>query len=311
VVYNKRPLSIDDQVTQLQSRGMQIASIERAKHYLTHIGYYRLSAYWLPFELPVASGASRNHNFNAGTTFDQVLSLYIFDRKLRLLVMEAIERIETATRAHWANAMAMRHGAHAYLKSELFKDPWDHSNDVADRAKDLKTSGETFVVHYRDTYKKPFMPPIWAVVETMSLGTLSRWFKSTKATAVKNEVARSFGMPKIEIFEQVLHALTPIRNICAHHGRLWNRRLILQLPNIKRLIHEMVIETVPSTSGTPQKQAARQVYNYLLVLAHLMKPINPGTSWIRRLASHVQTIPVAQQQAMGFPGGWQSMNIWR
>ena len=155
------------------------------------------------------------------------------------------------------------------------------------------------------------MPPIWAVVETMSLGTLSRWFKSTKATAVKNEVARSFGMPKIEIFEQVLHALTPIRNICAHHGRLWNRRLILQLPNIKRLIHEMVIETVPSTSGTPQKQAARQVYNYLLVLAHLMKPINPGTSWIRRLASHVQTIPVAQQQAMGFPGGWQSMNIWR
>lgn len=311
MVYNKPPLSIDDQVFQLQSRGMTIEDVTKAKHYLTHIGYYRLSAYWLPYELPAGNSNSRNHNFKSGTTFEQVLNLYIFDRKLRLLVMEAIERIETATRSQWANAMAMHHGAHAHLRPELFKDPWEHSGEVADRAKELKKSNETFIVHYRETYSEPFLPPIWAVVQTMSLGTLSRWFMATADTKVKLQVIKSLRMPNIEVFEEILHALTPVRNVCAHHGRFWNRRFTIQLPNIKKIINEMVIDTITATSGSVQKQASRLPYNYLLIMAHMMQPINPRTTWIQRLASHVKTLSPTNQQAMGFPQEWQSMKIWQ
>ncbi len=326
--YDKPALSIADQVTRLKERGLQFTDDARVQHYLTHIGYYRLSAYWLPFEQSAADGQPRNHQFQPGTTFEQVLSLYIFDRQLRLLVMEAIERIETAIRTHWAHSLAMRHGPHAHLDATLFKSPWQHASDIARMAGDLQDSSETFIAHYRKRYSEPYLPPIWAVVETLSLGALSRWFKATKSTDAKLEVAKSLSMPTIEVLEQVLHALTPVRNVCAHHGRLWNRRFTLQLPHIKRLKNEMVIEhiaatkmqsapcgqcgvAVAQTKTTVQEQPSRQVYNYLLVMAHLMQRINPSSSWRQRLTQHIQSVGVEQQKAMGFPVGWEQMAIWR
>lgn len=304
--YNKPALSIADQADRLRQRGLQFTDDARVQHYLTHIGYYRLSAYWLPFELPAAGSQPRNHQFKPGTTFEGVLSLYIFDRQLRLLVMEAIERIETAIRTHWAHALATRHGPHAHMDASLFKSPWQHASDIARMAGSLQDSSETFITHYRHQYSEPFLPPIWAVVETLSLGALSRWFKATKSTDAKREVAQSLGLPTIEILEQVLHALTPVRNVCAHHGRLWNRRFTLQLPHIKRLKDQMVIERIDD-----QQQPSRQLYNYLLVMAHLMQRINPGSSWQTRLRQHIQHASTDQQQAMGFPADWEQRAIWQ
>jgi len=239
--YNKPALSIPDQAQRLLDRGMICIDRNRLEHYLSHIGYYRLSAYWLPFEHPSTNGDSRNHQFLPDTTFEEVLDLYVFDRKLRLLVIEAIERIEVAARTRWASAMSLQHGSHAHMNADLFKNPWQHASDIARISNDLKDSNETFVVHYRGKYKAPYLPPIWAVVETMTLGALSRWIASTGDNQVKREVAKTLGMPTIEILEQVLHALTPVRNICAHHARLWNRRFILLLPNIKRRNHHNTI----------------------------------------------------------------------
>jgi abortive infection bacteriophage resistance protein len=310
--FDKTPLSIPEQVKRLQERGLVCNSIDRVQHYLTHIGYYRLSAYWLPFELPVADGnESRSHKFIPGTTFDQVLSLYIFDRKLRLLVMEAIERIETAVRCHWANAFSLRFGSHAHMRPELFKCPWQHSSDIARIATELKESSETFIVHYRKRYSEPFLPPIWAVVETMSLGTLSRWFKSTNDTETKKEVAKCLGMPTIEILEQVLHALTPVCNICAHHGRLWNRKFTFQLPVIKKMRNQIVIEEIATEKGDRQIQPTRKIYNYLVVMQNLMSAINPGSSWRSRLLDHLQTVDADHQLTMGFPVQWQDAAPWK
>ena len=326
--YSKPPLSIEVQANQLQQRGLQCDAPDRLRHYLTHIGYYRLSAYWLPFEHPVAADTSgRSHNFQPGTTFDQVLDLYIFDRKLRLLVMEALERIETSVRSHWGNALAVRHGSHAHMQPELFNSPWQHAADIARLASDLKESKEAFVVHYRERYSTPYLPPIWAVAETLSLGTLSRWFKSTRDTSAKHEVAQSLGMPTIDILEKVLHALTPVRNICAHHGRLWNRRFALQLPIIRRIEDQMVIESITTTSKqktdcqqcqeivhrertTTQQQPSRQLYNYLVVMAHLMAHINPGSSWRDRVRQLIADRNATQQRAMGFPEAWQERAPW-
>lgn len=96
--YDKTPLSVDGQVSLLQSRDLTVTDPDRARHYLTHIGYYRLSAYWLTFEQSDTS-SDRNHQFRLGSSFEQVLTLYTFNRKLRLLAMEALKRIETAVRS--------------------------------------------------------------------------------------------------------------------------------------------------------------------------------------------------------------------
>jgi abortive infection bacteriophage resistance protein len=308
--YNKPPLSVPDQAQQLLDRGMVCNDRPRLEHYLSHIGYYRLSAYWLPFEQPTGNGESRNHLFLPDTTFEQVLNLYVFDRKLRLLVMEAIERIEVAVRTRWASTMALRHGSHAYMDSTLFKSPEKHASDLARMAGELRDSNESFVVHYRKKYDDPTLPPIWAVVETLSLGGLSRWFKSTNDNQVKRQVAQALGMPTIEMLEQVLHALTPMRNICAHHARLWNRRFTFQLPNIKRLHGQIETETIHTPDGQTQVQSTREIYNFLVVIQYLMLIINPGTSWGVRLAQHIRVLSPEQQPSMGFPADWEMRQSW-
>lgn len=98
--YNKIALSLDGLANLLESRGLIFDDRERVKRYLANIGYYRLSAYLLAFENPVENGKKRNHDLLPNTTFEQVLQIYIFDRSLRLLVMEAIERIEISLRAN-------------------------------------------------------------------------------------------------------------------------------------------------------------------------------------------------------------------
>lgn len=232
--------------------------------------------------------------------------------------MEAIERIEISVRTHWAHALAMRHGSHAHLQASLFNSPFDHASDIARMARELKGSRETFIKHYLDHYDDPFLPPIWAVVETLSFGSLSRWFEATKDNSAKSAVSQDLGMPSVDITQKVLHALTPVRNICAHHGRLWNRQLTLSLPIIKRLGQQMVTELITKEDGSQQKQAAKQIYNYLLVMAHMMRHVSPKSSWRHRLKKHIQTGPRhhheahrPHQETMGFPKGWGNMETWR
>lgn len=309
--YEKPALTIEQQIEQLLARGLVCADLGRLHHYLRHVGYYRLSAYSLPFEVPGdTDAASRTHVFVAGTTFEQILDLYVFDRKLRLLVLEALERIETAARSLWADALAMAFGPHAYMRPDLFSDPWRHTGDVAHLARELERSSETFVKHYRRTYDPPHLPPVWAVAETMSFGALSRWIAATRDSDVKRSVARGFGLPSNEVMQSVLHALTPVRNTCAHHARLWNRHFVLKQPLIRRLEGAMAIEETQDEGGRRQRQPRREIYNHLVVIEHMMRRINPGSGWRARLMGHVETASEGQRGAMGFPADWRERAPW-
>lgn len=314
--YNKPPLSIQDQTRLLLARGLICDNIERLESYLSSIGYYRLSAYWLPFEQSPSCNSSRNHQFLPNTHFEKILNLYIFDRKLRLLVMEAIERIEVALRAQWSRNLALHglglrkdsesnhSGSHAYMNPDLFKNSRQHIQDLVKIDREFEGSKEVFVEHYKSKYSTPPLPPIWVVVETMTLGTLSRWFQNTKDTATKKVIMRAFGMPTIEITESVFHALTPVRNVCAYHCRLWNRRFALTFPNIKRLRGNLVPENSPN-------HQAHYLYNYLVILSVLMKSINPNSSWKNRLIDLLKTIESRNYQAMGFPVDWKERSAWQ
>src|SRR5690606_21398478 len=164
--FSKPSFTIEQQISLLRERGLHIPDENRTKRYLSNIGYFRLSAYTRPFYQPNTS----THTFIENTAFDDILRLYVFDRELRLLLLDAIERIEVALRAQLANTLAEHYGPHGYLDSSIFDDRYNHAW-LLDKLKEEAnaSSPETFVTHYRSKYiGAPKQPPVWMAVELLT-----------------------------------------------------------------------------------------------------------------------------------------------
>lgn len=277
---------------------MNVPDGARAKRYLTHIGYYRLSAYWLPFEQPAPEFKNcRTHRFVAGVTFDDVLNWYIFDRELRLLCLEAIERIEVSIHSIWVNSFALEKGTHAYLESQYFSCPYAHAKQLARVAGDLQKSEEVFVKHYRKKYQGSGLPPIWIMAETLTFGALSKWIELTSVNDVKKDIIRQLDLPTIDIAHGVFHNLSQLRNVCAHHSRLWNRRFVKKYPHIRKM-PSLVHPEAPEGN-------ARFIYNHFVMLRHLMLVISPSTSWPKRLCNLLEKQSQSSLVAMHLPENWR------
>ena len=296
--YTKPPLLIDQQIDLLISRGMEVDNRVRAVRYLNHINYYRFRAYWLPFE---DKSAATEHQFKLGTTFDDALKLYLFDRKFRLLIMEAIERVEISLRTRFAQELALKYGSHAYLDASLFRKPDLHRQHLDNLRSEINRSQETFIEHYRATYDEPPLPPIWAVCEVMTFGQLSMWFRNLKRSSDRNAFARIYGIDEV-ILGSFMHHLTHVRNLTAHHSRLWNRKIV-------------VVMTIPTLPAGLAKQfnpkAGRNIYNTLVMLGYLLKLISPGTTWITRMRQLIEEYVPEKSAAMGFPEGWRDLPLWK
>lgn len=296
--YTKPPLSIDQQLDLLSSRGLVISDRQRAARYLAHISYFRLRGYWIPLESP---GPSPEHRFRPGTSFNDVLNLYIFDRKFRLLMLEAIERIEISFRAHFANELGTRYGSHCYLEPSRFVHTEHHDRLIASLQTEIDRSTESFIEHYCGTYTRPPLPPIWAVSEVMSFGQLSLWYKNLKHRSDRRLIANVYGLDE-SVLRSFMHHLTHVRNITAHHGRLWNRRLTITMTLPRR---------PPKLAAMLNPDGDRYIGNTVLLLGYLLQLISPGTSWPQRMRQLIATAPGITPAAMGFSDQWQSALIWR
>ena len=303
--YQHLPTTVDQQIEFLQNRGMA-GDVSLMKRWLTTVGYYRLSAYWLPYEHPPSANETRSKRFMDGVIFDQIVDIYVFDRKMRLLVMEAIDRFEIAVRARWTNRLSVAHGSHAHMESKLFHDGFKHAQMYAKIAQRSSDSSEVFVDHYRRKYTEPFLPPLWQVTELMSFGELSRWVGNTKDNDLKDELARDLGLPNKETLDGTLQLLSYIRNICAHHGRLWNRKTVKRPQSIKQFRVDLDIDR----SGK-QHQPRNSIYNVLVVLARTLRHQSPDTTFPQRVRTLVETRTTAQRISMGFPADWRDRPVWR
>lgn len=297
VPYAKPALDLNQQVQQLRARGMVIADELLAKHYLSHINYYRLAAYWLPFEVD-----HDTHQLPPSITFEQVLDRYVFDRELRLLLIDAIERIEVAVRTQYAYQLGHAHGAHVLLNASLFQPKrgrWSYSTNRQQLEQDVINSKETFIQHLRGKYSEA-LPPVWAAVEIMTLGQLSKWYANLKHRADRNRVARAFDMDETNL-ASFLHHLAVVRNLCAHHSRVWNRELAFtfKLPKHR-----------PATVlGSLNVASPKKLYNTLVILGYLLDSVSPGHHWKSRLQQLIQAHRIPTDQ-MGFPAHWQGQPFW-
>jgi len=287
--YTKRPLTLDEQVDLLVSRGLLISDRARAKRWLERTSYYRLSAYFLPIKI------RDTDRYYSGATFEAVLDLYKFDARLRVLVLQGIERIEVAARASMVYEIAHTLGPFAYANPANFSPGFDHAKLMDEITTERSRSREAFVEHFgRKYYLEPHLP-IWMVSELLSLGAVSMMYKGFPRH-LQRKISDHFQIAEGP-FKSWLHTLNYIRNVCAHHNRLWNRQLAIA-PAIP---HEFPY-SVPSNN---------RVYAVVMLMQHVLEIIAPRCRWKDRVMCLIlehSNVPLMQ---MGFPANWKNVEPWK
>lgn len=322
--YSKPHLTYEQQIAMLRSRGLGIPDEESAVRLLQQVGYYRLTGYWYPYremndpEVAAALGRRRRDQFVPDVTLDHVQEIFEFDRQLRLLCLDGLERFEIALRA----AIAYELGA---------VDPFLHLDDSQlDRKKcgerrprtapetelqkwkrslerDVQDSKrEDFVIHFKENYDGQM--PIWVLTEAMKFGTLVRLLHLLKG-AQANAVAGHFGIPSGSHLHSISLGLNTLRNIAAHHNRLWNRSFGFQ---------PLKVGTLPGVDqGWSHFDTARdgRIYRLLGSLALTLTAAGCANGWASQVADLVESFPdvplLSPTPDMGFPEDWRDQSVWR
>jgi abortive infection bacteriophage resistance protein len=210
----KQPKTYEQQVKILKDRGLIINDEQYAKKVLERINYYRLTAYCLSFK--------KDDKYHGGYSFEDILNIYEFDKKLRYTLLDLIECVEIAFRAQISYYLANKYGALCYLDKQYFRNEVYHNDFIKEFQKEITRSSEIFVDHHKKNYNGQF--PIWVAIETLPLGVLSKFFVNMK-NEDKKEISRAYYNAAYAFIESWLLTISFIRNICAHHGRLYDRSL--------------------------------------------------------------------------------------
>lgn len=218
IPYSKPHATPAQRVAHLRSKGLIVPKPTVAAKKIELIGYERLRIYFLSRRQVSVVGKP----FTPSTSYKDIIRLYECDLKMREAVFVAVGQFELLLRNSMSEALSTVHGSHPYSNVLAFKnsearlEAYRMFVDVYHKSKDARAR------HYRDRYGEPTLPPIWQIKEFITFGTSSRVLK-TLAGPIRTAIAHDFGVPKDIIFTQWVECLVDLRNICAHHDRLFNR----------------------------------------------------------------------------------------
>lgn len=304
--YIKSALTYTDQLQQLKDRGLIIDNYANALFLLENISYYRLSGYWYP----LLNEPKSNHVFKSNSSFDLGFNIYCFDRELRKLVTAELEKIEVAIKSKMIYVLSHSFGPFWYNDVTLFRDPIKFSVNLEKLKEEFKKSDEQFLVAFKNSYNDP-LPPSWMILEILSFGGLLHSYKNLKPGKSKREISKYFGLDD-RTFESWLHSLTYIRNVCAHHSRLWNRVMriapsILINPTNKWLLNSTFSNSINKTSGAINNRT----YYLLSMILYFLETIHPKHSFKQKLISLLDNYPNIDPLAMGFIPEWKNEPLWK
>ncbi|MCE3046539.1 Abi family protein [Helicobacter kayseriensis] len=283
----------------LKDRGLIIADENQAIKFLKKVHYYRLSAYFVPFQHPKHS--HQKDIFKEKITFEDIQNLYCFDCELKQLIFSCLEDLEMILRAQISHIHAQKYSPFGYienshsLKRELrIKNVFLFYEFISQTQKEKQRASEDFVRHIKDKYKIDDLP-LWALVEILSFGALSKFFKLMQLNE-QLKLLEFFGVQSIRVgvFENWLEVLAYVRNICAHHGRLWNKNLVKKFKLDSN--YDFLDQSVPTD----------KVFFALNVLAEILKDSSIKAGFQALLAKY-PTIPT---KSMGIPQSWESLSPW-
>lgn len=310
--YNKPPLTYLQQISLMEERGLVFTDKQQAENILKEISYYRLSAYSLAFQ-------QSKDLFNPGVEFESIVDLYLFDKELRLLVFDAIERIEVAIRAQIIYQLSHKYGAHWQDNSDIFVDPYLTKRgikvDVFSETQRIISDNcnahfpEVFIKHYKSKYDWPKNPPSWMCIELVSMGQLSRIFASLKSTSDRRDIANHFNLHHT-LFQSWLHSLTYVRNICAHHSRLWNREFAIQ--------PEIPIKKLSKPWIEPRFANNNRCFYFLCILKYLLGTANSSNHLTKKIEHLIAKYPNVPIKYLGIPSSvdgkmldWLNQPLWK
>ena len=310
VSFTKKPLNFHQQINLLEARGMNFNDKHAAYFLLQHINYYRLQAYWFTYY----ETNEPDHRFPPGTSFCNILRDYYFDQKLRLHLLKGLECIEISFKAQFAYNLAHKYGAFP-LQKENFN---FSSNAWSERINKLKeecaASKEQFAEHMRNKYECEIFP-IWALVEILSFGSIVTFYSYMKDISVMKEISKVYGLQP-PVLRSWLQHLYDVRNICAHHARLWNRRFVktpMEATAIRPDIQKRWLPAPSKKTDTSEHRNDRRIYNTFLIIDYLLSNIdsnnNSNKNWKPKLVSLIDEYKVDARR-MGFPDSWRDDSFW-
>ena len=293
--FNKSYTTPTSIVQLLHKRGLEITDENKALHYIEHIGYYRLSAYLYP----MLANPKSSHRFKPQSTFSNAMSLYRFDKKLRLFLFNEIEKIEVACRSAIANIVAEETGNIFWMTdNSMFANEEKFLRTMTLIEKELKGSKEEFIKHFKEKYSNDY-PPAWMLVEILPLGIVTRIYENIASNTLRKKIAARFGLP-VPVFNSWMTVVTLTRNSCCHHARVWNK---------ENAIMPMQIKKSNQTWISPSVSPKRVFYN-ICILKWFLDIIVPSNNMKTYLTTLIAQYPNVDITAMGFPKDWENEPFW-
>lgn len=292
--YTDKPLSFPQQIQLLKENGLSFADESKALHTLQQISYFRLKSYLMPLMRDKVL-----HTFKNGTTFEQAYTLYKFDSRLRKLIAGELEKIEVSIRTQMAYILSDEVNIYWFADSANFVNATKHANLMISLKSELDRTDDDQILLFKRKYSDVF-PPSWMTMEVTSFGTLSMLYKLLKPSLTRRKIANYYGVSD-SVFESWLHSIVYVRNICAHHSRLWNKTLRIQ-PLFPRKVNGTFI-------SAPVRND--RLYYVLCIIQYLLIKVNPNTTFPARMKALLAEFPNTDISAMGFPKDWEKEIIWQ
>lgn len=302
----RRIEKMEDLADLLIARGLVVSSREDLLGVLKIVGYYRLTGFLYPYR-----ANDGTENFRPGTSLAEIWRLYTFDRRLRELAFQAISRIEVALRA-----MIIRYQGELCTDDPLlYRDHrWFPGHDVQMFSRMLsyicravgQASNEASIKHFARDTDLPGVP-VWAMMEVISLGTVTLYYEGLPF-AVKKRICDEFSIHP-NVFSGWLMAIKKVRNICAHHTRLWNHKIVARLS--LKMSHNSAAVDLYECLKAQNSMPYTTVFSVLSICAYMLRSIRPQSQWTTRVKSLLADYPEVPLVAMGFPSNWQALALWK
>lgn len=307
IPYTKPPLGYPSQLDQLKQRGLVINNDAKALHLLEYLSYYRLSGYWYPL-LEAPKSADK---FKEGATFEDAFEMYCFDRKMRSLILSELEKIEIAIRAKMIYFLSHELNPFWYIEAQNFRNELKFNKSLAKMKSEIVRSDEEFINKFHDKYSDP-LPPSWIAFEVSSFGTISTLYSNLNKNKTRKGIANHFGLNE-QIFESWIHTLVYIRNVCAHHSRIWNKELQIS-PTIPKLKNKKTGNPYPYPSKdwiNTKNIKSKRLYMSLSIIGYFLQTINPQHTFKSKLIELFKAYPSINIGAMNIPSDWDRQPLWQ
>lgn len=304
-MFTKKAFTLTQQVAQLQKRGLLIKHPRIAEKYLINISYYRLGEYWY-----VMQQDKKKHIFKPHSTFEDVIALYNFDAELRLLLFDVIEKIEISLRTKLIYYVSHEIDPWWFQNKSCFLNKQFFQESLMALKKEVKRSQKkdvTLKKHYKK-YKDEKLPPAWKTIEHTSLGNLSKMYRNLdNKIKSKKTIAKDFGAVNHTYLPSWLQSIAQVRNICAHHSRLWNRNL----PSTVKLLPKPPNAWINDTKNIPKQHEFSKLYVHMCLMKYMLNTILPKNEFTVKLNQLFIKYPNVDPNALGMKPNWQQEPLWK